>query len=139
MRWDLVFLFGNLASGLRLARGISRAVEVNEEVEVGPDDEASEEVAIALIAAAVLCVSIVVDNGGRVGDENDDELQNLNGSDVFLPPNLFARVDDHHEVVPVPEEVEFRENVSVFGKSAFGQSNCHLRSKRANRQIWIQL
>ena len=35
-------------------------------------------------------------------DENNDELNDLNGGDVTLPPNVLLGLDDHDEVVPVP-------------------------------------
>lgn len=37
-----------------------------------------------------------------MSDEHDDELGNLNGRDVALPPDLAARSRHHEEVVPVP-------------------------------------
>lgn len=45
-----------------LGRGaaVSGAVELDEEVEVRPDDEAGEEVAIAFVTAAVLGIGVVI-------------------------------------------------------------------------------
>ena len=91
----------------RLARlggslGVGGAVEVNEEVEVGPDDETGEQVSVSLIRAAVLGKTVVVDDSARVSDENDDELDDLDGSNVLLPPDVLSGADDHDEVVPVP-------------------------------------
>lgn len=91
-------------AGRRLRRdiGVGGAIEIDEKVKVGPDDEASEQVSVALIRTAVLSIRIVVGDGEGVSDENDDELDDLDGSDVLFPPDLGTRRDDHHEVVPVP-------------------------------------
>lgn len=118
-RQDLIALLRLLSALLALASlargdlGVGGAVEVNEEVEVGPDDETGEQVSVSLIRAAVLGITVVVDDGRRVGDEDDDELDDLDGSDVLLPPNVLSGSHDHDEVVPVPVTTKRTINVGV--------------------------
>jgi len=106
----LLFLLGR-ALALVDGAGVGGAVELDEEVEVGPDDEAGEEVSVTLVAAAVLGIHVVVEHGGGVGDEDNDELRDLDSGDVALPPDFGSGADDHEEVVPVPCHFQGRKQV----------------------------
>lgn len=100
--WSFLLLLLSRACALSSGASVGGAIELNEEVEVGPDDKSGEKVSVSLVAAAVLGIDIVIQDGRRVGDENDDELSDLDSGNVALPPDLGAGARDHQEVVPVP-------------------------------------
>lgn len=78
---------------------------MDEQEEVGPDNSPSKHVSISLIAATILCHQMMETDSVAVSDENDDELNDLDGSDVLFPPNVLLRFDYNNEVVPVHGDV----------------------------------
>lgn len=104
----VVPLLGLLMGATSGLGAISLAEEVDEEPEIGSEEERSEDGSVLGTVAIVADGTVIEkkeDSQAEVAEDDvDDELDDLHGGQIFLPP----RVDSNggHGVVPVHEHVD---------------------------------